>query len=196
MRRNVRARTIVDGVPRLHVNWVNTGAMKYNLPLFVMCASVLVLGCSGSDEPKDVIDTQPLNRSVELTDVPEGGDSPTLTLAEQRERLVDECNRLVELGRPAEAKSKYREWLVGHPMDAVIIFRLAGEYAGDGNLDEAISLLDEIPLSHPETGIAAMGQSADWCFELQRYGQAEERYRKVLEVVPEAVPALRQLAFC
>ncbi len=195
MRRNVWARTIVDVVHRLHVKWVNTGAMKYNFPLFVMCASVLVLGCSGSDEPKDVIDTQPLNRSVELTDVPEGSDSPTLTLAEQRERLVDECNRLVEQGRPAEAKSKYREWLVGHPMDAVIIFRLAGEYAGDGNLDEAISLLDEIPLSHPETGIAAMGQSADWCFELQRYGQAEERYRKVLEVVPEAVPALRQLAF-
>lgn len=80
------------------------------------------------------------------------------------------------------------------PDDVEVLFRLAGIIAGRGDLSAAVDLLDAIPTGHAEAGIPALGQSADWCTKLERYGDAERRYRKILELFPQAAEAHRKLA--
>ena len=58
----------------------------------------------------------------------------------------------------------------------------------------AIDLLGAIPADHPQAGFPAVGQSADWCLQLGRYDDAEERYRQLLVTHPAAPEANRKLA--
>ena len=85
--------------------------------------------------------------------------------------------------------------LVKNPTDVEVIFRLAMVTGNQGNLEAAIDLLAAIPPDHPQAGFPAVGQSADWCLQLGRYDEAEERYRRLLVDHPNAPEANRKLAF-
>ncbi len=122
------------------------------------------------------------------TDSAESGES-------DRDRELSLAYQLSEQRKFVEAVAILKRRLVADPDDVEVIFTLASTEAAQGNLAAAVELLDGIPSDHPEAGIPAMGQSADWCLELGRYEEAERRYREVLRKVPDAFPARRQLAF-
>jgi tetratricopeptide (TPR) repeat protein len=92
------------------------------------------------------------------------------------------------------ANEALRRVLLENPDDVETLFRLANVQAAMGRLAEAITLLDSIPAEHPEAGLPAMGQAADWCMESEQYGEAEKRYLKLIERVPDAVMPRRKLA--
>ncbi|QDT06635.1 ASPIC and UnbV [Rubripirellula lacrimiformis] len=109
-------------------------------------------------------------------------------------RLRDESRQLA--GRdPEAAKSRLRQVLIISPDDTEALFFLAMLTAGSNELDMAVDLLEQIPWDHPEAGLAALGQSADWLFQLERYNEAERRYLQVISAVPSAIRARRQLAY-
>lgn len=92
------------------------------------------------------------------------------------------------------ATRRVREHLLMHPGDPPGLFLAAQLQAARGNYFEAAKVLDDVPLSHPQAGLAALGQSADWMLAAERWAEAEERYEKLLERVPSANLAHRRLA--
>ena len=99
------------------------------------------------------------------------------------------------VGQLDEASRILTRLLVMRPDDVQVLFLSARLAAQQGDLEKAISLLDEIPEDHPEAGLPALGQAAEWCFISERYADAEKKYRKLLDASPDFVPAIRQLAF-
>ncbi|MCG8653613.1 MAG: FG-GAP-like repeat-containing protein [Pirellulales bacterium] len=122
----------------------------------------------------------------------EAGES---SASSDREGVIAQADALVSQARFSEAADLLTNLLIVDPEDVEVIFRMATVAAAEGNLAAGIELLNKIPEEHPEAGLAAQGQAADWCFSLHRYDEAESRYRKILARAPDAVPALRQLAF-
>lgn len=112
-----------------------------------------------------------------------------------RDREIEASEQFLVEGDWQAAEAKLKALLVRDPNDAEVIFRLATVVAQRGDLAEAIVLLDSIPADHPDAGLPALGQSADWCFELERYREAERRYERILTLVPGAAEAHRKLAY-
>ena len=104
------------------------------------------------------------------------------------------ARRLAEDGNLGGAAQLLKTELLRDPDHAEVLFTLGSIEAARGRLSDAISLLDAIDENHPDAGLPALGQSADWCMTLERYDQAEERYRRLLMRVPGAARARRQLA--
>lgn len=94
----------------------------------------------------------------------------------------------------AAAGETLRKILLADPNDVETLFRLANVQAAAGDLGEATSLLDSIPMDHPEAGLPAIGQAADWCMQSKRYVEAEARYRTLIERLPQAIIPRRKLA--
>ncbi len=101
---------------------------------------------------------------------------------------------LVKNGEFSKATSLLRRVLVEQPEDAEVIFRYANIEALQGNLKAAIELLDSIRPDHPQAALPAIGQSADWCLQIEAYDEAERRYRKLIERAPQFGVARRKLA--
>ncbi|MFG0286572.1 MAG: FG-GAP-like repeat-containing protein [Rhodopirellula sp. JB044] len=129
----------------------------------------------------------------EATDLNEKHSGPALV--QRRAVAIATAERLVGESNFAGASESLQNWLLIEPDDVEVLFRLASVRAADGSFETAIELLDSIPRDHPEAGLPALGQSADWCFRLQRYDEAEHRYREIIKRMPDAVPPRRQLAY-
>ena len=112
-----------------------------------------------------------------------------------RDSLIVKAEQAMESGNSDEAERLLKLALVTNPNDAEIIFRLATTIALSGQLAAAIDYMEAIPADHPDAGLPALGQTADWCFQLKRYSEAESKYRQILTVVPDAAEALRKLAY-
>lgn len=108
---------------------------------------------------------------------------------------VETASELIDLGKLDEASAVLTRLLVIRPDDVQVLFLSARLAAQQGNLSKAVTLLGEIPEDHPEAGLPALGQAAEWCFMMERYRDAEDKYRKLLNASPDFVPAIRQLAF-
>ncbi len=188
---------------------------KMKLPtriVIVLCVIVAGVGIGGCGSRKEAAQESPSNESnagdssgvaepLNDSDPPNAVnalDPPRVASADptlDRDAVITEANTLAGQQKFAAAAAVLRKSLLVEPNDAEVLFLLANVEAASGNLSEAIDLLGEIPADHPEAGVPALGQSADWCFQLERYDEAERRYLQVLERVPQAAPARRQLAF-
>ncbi len=171
------------------------------LPALLLC--VLAVGCNSdfgdrvdankpsSDQPSI---SPPVGRAASI-----GGAASVAEVATEssfdRDKELDAADRLMRGGQLSAAAATLQRVLLVDPGDAEGLFRLANVQAAMGDLASAVTLLDSIPADHPEAGMPALGQSADWCMQLQRFDEAERRYKDVLERVPEAAVAHRQLAY-
>lgn len=153
----------------------------------------------GEKTSRDRVDTS-RDQLLDQSEMPPRDDAdsavvPVGDLADSsRSELIEYSESRAELGDLESASSALQIALLRDPADVEILFRLAGLRASVGEFSEAIDLLDGIPMNHPEAGLAALGQKADWCLQLQRYDRAEEHYREVLSRVPDAAMAHRQLS--
>ncbi len=112
-----------------------------------------------------------------------------------RERAIVSADRLIKDGKSQEAVAQLQRVLLTDPEDAEVLFRLARVHADSGDLIAAVKLLDSIPEDHPQAGLPALGQAADWYMQLEQYDQAEARYQKVLARADGFAVAHRQLAY-
>jgi len=122
-------------------------------------------------------------------------DGVTHRKLQDQSESVAAASELINLGRFDEASNILTRLLVVQPKNVQVLFLSARLAAQQGDLSRAVSLLGEIPEDHPEAGLPALGQAAEWCFMLERYQDAETKYRKLLRASPGFVPAIRQLAF-
>lgn len=102
---------------------------------------------------------------------------------------------LIAAKRWSEAESQLRGRLLSDPTSVVLLFQLAQVYAAQSQFESAVETLDLIPVTDPQAGLPALGQSADWCFQAERFGEAERRFVKLVELVPDVGMARRKLAF-
>ncbi|PAY18901.1 RNA-binding protein [Rhodopirellula sp. SM50] len=165
----------------------------------------LSIGCRHSENPKTSITPAEQDRDS-LPQVPSGDASateprtgvatdPPPNVKMDRDGVIAEAEQLQHQGDVRGAESVLRSLLLVDPHDDEILFRMANLAAGRGDLAEAIEVLKTIPADHPESGLPALGQAADWSLQLGRYQDAEHGYLKILEQIPQAAPAHRKLAF-
>ena len=161
---------------------------------------LIPLGCSSRSDG-DVKDTAGTNvSSSEVAGVEPSSAVPNSDEQRPAERPAedsdfDSARAQLAAGQIDAAARHIRDHLLSHPGDIAGLF-LAGEIeAARGRYQDAVKLLDEIPRDHPEAGLAALGQSADWLLAAQAWDEAERRYEAILEKVPNFNMAHRRLAY-
>ncbi|QDT10301.1 FG-GAP-like repeat-containing protein [Planctomycetes bacterium K23_9] len=184
--------------------------------LAIFSCVAIVLGCSSDAPPShggsassqtstdannnssDLVDNsaKPKNSAAEPSDRSNDTSAAIAeTAPDNRVRVILRANELQEANKLSESYDELKTLLICDPADAEVLFRMATLANAMGETANAIELLGAVPADHPDAGLAALGQSADWCMMLHRYDDAEARYEQILEQVPDAIPALRPLAF-
>ena len=174
-------------------------------PLVFFCCLILVFsGCDHSVEslPARVGERSNFSEADDASDADvatagtlDGDENSEFTSESlDRESSIAKVEDLLGKGKLEAAAKSLRALLVEDPNDVEVVFRLATVTGQLGDLEAAIDLLEAIPADHPQAGFPAVGQSADWCLQLGRYDDAEERYRQLLVTHPAAPEANRKLA--
>ncbi|WP_160167263.1 FG-GAP-like repeat-containing protein [Rhodopirellula sp. SWK7] len=120
---------------------------------------------------------------------------PGYSDSSNRDELIAEFTRLLDLGHDEQAEKILRQMLIGDPEDYEALFHLARVTFNRGQHDEGLHLISAIPPAHPQLGIPALGVAADWCFELDRFDEAERRYLQIAKRNPQISVPFRQLAY-
>ncbi len=167
-------------------DWLRTLALS--------CSLMLVFGCHSESQQAKTANSSSPRRPVANQKPTEPAQS-SVGKPFDRDKGIAAAETLMHGGRYAEAATTLQRVLVGNPDDVEVLFRLGSAKAAQGSLHEAVALLDSIPEDHPEAGLPALGQAADWCMTLGRYEDAEARYKKVIAVQSDLAVAHRQLAF-
>ncbi|MCA9137024.1 MAG: VCBS repeat-containing protein [Planctomycetales bacterium] len=173
--------------------------------MYALLGGLLCVGCVPAPDPDNGARGQPESAaasipaadeaaSVPAVDTSNPGETDLVAQERSREDRLDEADRLAESGRTDEASAILRKLLIAAPDDVDVVFRLANLNASSGDFAGGIELLSTIPEDHPDAGLPALGQSADWCLYSGQFEAAEARYRRILRRVPEAAMAHRQLA--
>jgi hypothetical protein len=84
--------------------------------------------------------------------------------------------------------------MVVAPQDPQVVFLMARVLGSRQRFPEAIRMLDRLAESTPETRLPALGQTAEWMVLHGDWVGAEKRYRTLVEEVPGAVMAHRELS--
>ncbi len=167
---------------------------------FPVLLFLVTQGCGETTQDAGDSLTEPSNASVvpsdekikhEQTDSDEMVSSESLT----RQETLEQVARLATEGDFESALPLLQRLLLVDPDDVEVLFQTGLMHAGCGDLPEAIDCLAGIPEDHPEAGIPALGQAADWCVQLKRFDAAIERYERILAVDPRLTLARRQLAY-
>ncbi len=171
------------------------------------CLCLCLYGCiacfsNGCDsEPKSNSDAEGRSVSTQggISGAVSGRDESDPEKVEEpefdREKALQAADRLLRAGQTQQGIAELQRILLSDPTDAEVLFRMANAQASLGELAIAVELLEAIPEDHPQAGLAALGQAADWSMQLQRFDDAERLYRQVLARAPEAAVVHRQLAF-
>nr|WP_161501348.1 FG-GAP-like repeat-containing protein [Rhodopirellula sp. SM50] len=159
---------------------------------FAWLLGLLIIGCGSSPE-SDERANQESAPSPPPTAAPDR--SPKQNAPAPRESQLDQADQLTEAGQLDEATVVLKRLLVADPEDVEVIYRLALVKANEDDLPAAIEFLESIPEDHPEAGLPALGQAADWSFQIGQYADAERKYSRLLELIPDAGRAHRQLAY-
>lgn len=128
--------------------------------------------------------------AVRVAAAARSSETKQLSPDELQERVGD----LVHQSRYAEAKEQNRSLLLLRPESPAALFLAARIAQGQHEIDVAISYLQAIPPDHPEAGLPALGQVADWLQDAGRFEEAESTYREMLSRFGDMVPVHRRLA--
>lgn len=108
--------------------------------------------------------------------------------------LVTKSSVALEQGEIEIADRFARKAVAEDPNDPTAVFHMGRLLAEQNRFWEAIRLLDKFSQRVPPSRLPVLGQTAEWMVLSGQWADAEQRFRTVLSVVPDAVPAHRQLA--
>ena len=167
---------------------------KFSAVLFLL---LIAAGCSSSKSRDDGSgDANIDNARHQVADRKQPEGIRTAKSGPQKEQsMLQEARAALAAGEHESAGDKVRDYLLAHPGDASGLFLAAKIEAHGARYLDAVALLDEIPRDHPEAGLAALGQSADWMMVAEQWDEAEARYNALLKKVPTANMAHRRLAY-
>ena len=156
------------------------------ITLFATCA-----GCGGERLPVTPEEKSTVTKIDELEEKKGGSTAQT----GDSQPAIQVARKALEQEKLDVAEESIREHLLTHPDDPEGLFLAATVAAAKGDHREAAELLDKIPTEHPQAGLAALGQSADWMIMGGQWAEAESRYKKLLRLAPNAAIAHRRLAY-
>lgn len=163
---------------------------------------LLAAGCEQTNDTDGTAIQRPREENLDTAGKvprtqPETTGSPTSAIpsALDRDAELATAQQLISKQQFDAAAKHLQNVLFADPSDARALFLLAGVRHAQGDFDQAVDLLGEIPADHADAGLPAIGQAADWLSDLGHFDRAEQKYREVLQRVPTASPALRSLAF-
>lgn len=184
---------------------VKRGDQRLRLIQVMLLIGMLVQSGCGSHQSDEQSNTSNRPDSVALSPKDEAASRESLqqssvralsataaktTPAELEERVGD----LVEEARYAEAEELNRSLLLMSPDSPALLFLAARIAHGKGEDDVAISYLQTIPPDHPDAGLPALGQLADWLQEAGRMEEAEAKYKEMIRRFGDLAPVHRRLA--
>ena len=121
-------------------------------------------------------------------------DLATVTQDRGTPQSIEAATALVNAARFGDAEPILRHLLLQSPDDPPALFLMARCKAAMGDLPGAVSMLEQIPPTHPEAGLPALGMAADWLMELGHFTEAERKLRAILNHQDRFVIAHRRLA--
>jgi tetratricopeptide (TPR) repeat protein len=80
------------------------------------------------------------------------------------------------------------------PDNPQVVFLMAMVLGNRKRFPEAIEMLDELAQTNPSLRLPVMGQTAEWMVRFGQWSEAENRYRAILDEVPDSVQVHRNLA--
>ncbi len=107
---------------------------------------------------------------------------------------INEIKQWIDAGQFDKAEQGLRRRLALDPTDPPMLFLAARCSHGRGALDDALEYLSLIPADHPQAGLAAQGQAADWLMQAGRLPEAEARFEEMIERFGNLPPLHRRLA--
>ncbi|GAA5506598.1 beta-barrel assembly-enhancing protease [Novipirellula caenicola] len=107
---------------------------------------------------------------------------------------VDEIKQWIDAGEFDEAEQGLRRRLALDPTDPPLLFLAARCSHGRGALDDALEYLTLIPADHPQAGLAAQGQAADWLMQAGKLPEAEARFEEMIQRYGNLPPLHRRMA--
>lgn len=159
-----------------------------HLPLTSLVFVLALVGCTGRTdkaEPDGRISLRE-NRGEESFRGAKGDHHRPLT--------VQEISGLIDRGDFEQADAVIRSMLLSDPDNPPILFVAARSAHDQGQLDEALEYLASIPPEHPDAGLPAMGQAADWLLEAGRLAEAEAALEAMLRQFGDVALVHRKLA--
>ena len=167
---------------------------RTHAPFWVVVAVTMSVGCPAIEESRDA--SSKSSQSAALIAPADGAVTDPANAA-----VTDPTNAAVTAPAGSEnlpstsERGELRRRLLRDPNDVDATMRLAIAQHDAGQLDEALQTLSAITPDHPAAGIASLAFAADWCIEAERYRPAETYYRRWITQQPEAVQAIRPLAY-
>lgn len=181
------------------------------LPTSLCIVALALSGCGASSEQNpNVTDNAPANLdgvkaeddSVATKRVSEPADTRMEQGEDRQTPETAPAKNSLQLARVADQKGDIdqaeklvMEHLIQNPNDVDAIFLSAQLAAGRGRMKEAAEALEQIPADHPQAGLPALGQSADWYLQSASWEQAEKQFRKLLRLAPQVTMVHRRLAY-
>ncbi len=100
----------------------------------------------------------------------------------------------LQAGQDDEAFQLARQAMRLAPDDPQVVFLMAMVLGNRKRFPEAIQMLDELAATTPDVRLPVLGQTAEWMVRFGQYSQAEQRYRGLLQQVPDAALVHRNLS--
>lgn len=108
--------------------------------------------------------------------------------------LHNQAMLALQAGQDDEAFRLARQAMRLAPEDPQVVFLMAMVLGNRKRFPEAIEMLDELATTTPEVRLPVLGQTAEWMVRFGQYPQAEQRYRRLLDQVPDAALVHRNLS--
>ncbi|WP_145389601.1 tetratricopeptide repeat protein [Stieleria neptunia] len=108
--------------------------------------------------------------------------------------LHNQAMLALQAGQDDQAFQLARQAMRLAPEDPQVVFLMAMVLGNRKRYPEAIAMLDELATTTAEVRLPVLGQTAEWMVRFGQYSQAEKRYRRLLEQVPDAVMVHRNLS--
>lgn len=165
---------------------------------FACAVAISIAGCSKNSSESEKPPSRAEPETVPVTPAPvpdsELPDSELPDSASNGNSLYDDALAAMDSGDLDLAFELVRAAKAAAPDDPETTFLMAHVLAERNRFTEAIKLLDDLAVEAPDAKLPVLGQTADWMVISGQWTKAEQRYRMLLELVPDNSMAERQLA--